>query len=67
MFYHYQKKVKFIKLTTRILKDSYNSDIPDTIKELCELPGVGNKMAYICMNLAWNKVVGIGILHFVCY
>lgn len=26
-----------------------------------KLPGVGSKMAHICMNSAWNIVTGIGV------
>lgn len=28
---------------------------------LCELPGVGPKMAYIAMSAAWKQTVGIGV------
>ena len=28
---------------------------------LTSLPGVGPKMAYICMTAAWGKVEGIGV------
>lgn len=28
--------------------------------KLCKLPGVGPKMAHICMKVAWNRVTGIG-------
>lgn len=56
----FQSKVKYIKKTTRILKDEYGSDIPNTSKTLCSLPGVGPKMAHICMNTAWGEVTGIG-------
>ncbi|VVC40096.1 DNA glycosylase,Endonuclease III-like protein 1,Helix-hairpin-helix motif,Endonuclease III-like [Cinara cedri] len=57
----WKKKVGYIKQTTRILKDTYNGDIPNTIKNLCQLPGVGPKMAHLCMSCAWNEVTGIGV------
>uniref|UniRef100_A0A2S2NYW7 DNA-(apurinic or apyrimidinic site) lyase n=1 Tax=Schizaphis graminum TaxID=13262 RepID=A0A2S2NYW7_SCHGA len=57
----WKRKVEYIKRTTRILKDTYNGDIPSTIKELCQLPGVGPKMAHLCMSCAWNEVTGIGV------
>lgn len=60
----WKSKVKYIKKTTQILKDSYNSDIPSTVEDLCKLVGVGPKMAHICMNVAWNKVTGIGEFHY---
>ncbi|XP_025202334.1 endonuclease III-like protein 1 [Melanaphis sacchari] len=57
----WKRKVEYIKRTTRILKDIYNGDIPSTIKDLCQLPGVGPKMAHLCMSCAWNEVTGIGV------
>ncbi|XP_077286024.1 nth-like DNA glycosylase 1 [Arctopsyche grandis] len=57
----WKSKVKYIKKTTQMLKDDYNSDIPSTVEDLCKLVGVGPKMAHICMNVAWNKVTGIGV------
>lgn len=55
-----QTKVKYIKRTSVILRDNYGSDIPDTVDKLCELPGVGPKMAHLCMLCAWGVVTGIG-------
>ena len=43
------------------MKEKYDSDIPSTIKDLCSLPGVGKKMAYLAMTCAWNKCEGIGV------
>lgn len=43
------------------MKDQYNGDIPNTIEDLCKLPGVGPKMAYLVMKCAWNEVLGIGV------
>lgn len=57
----WKTKAKYIKKTTQILKDQYNSDIPDTAEKMCKLIGVGPKMAHICMKVAWNKVSGIGV------
>ncbi|XP_050544232.1 endonuclease III-like protein 1 isoform X2 [Daktulosphaira vitifoliae] len=57
----WKRKVDYIKRTTQLLKDRYNSDIPNTIKGLCELPGVGPKMAHLCMSCAWDEVTGIGV------
>lgn len=52
--------MKFIKKTSQILKDDYNGDIPETVEKLCKLPGVGPKMAHLCMNVGWGTVTGIG-------
>ncbi|XP_055716136.1 endonuclease III-like protein 1 [Phlebotomus papatasi] len=57
----YRNKAKFLKQTSQILVDKYNSDIPNTVNELMKLPGVGPKMAHICMNVAWGVVSGIGV------
>lgn len=43
-----------------MLREQYNGDIPNSVKELCKLPGVGPKMAHICMKTAWGEVTGIG-------
>lgn len=64
-----QRKVEYIKRTSTILLNKYDSDIPKTVKELCELPGVGPKMAHICMRNAWGVVSGIGVdthVHRIC-
>ncbi|XP_021341297.1 endonuclease III-like protein 1 isoform X2 [Mizuhopecten yessoensis] len=57
----WKKKVIYIKKTSAILKDEYKSDIPNTVQDLCKLPGVGPKMAYLTMKCAWDQVVGIGV------
>ncbi|XP_017022565.1 endonuclease III-like protein 1 [Drosophila kikkawai] len=57
----YKNKAKYLKQTVEILIDKYDSDIPDNPKDLIALPGVGPKMAHICMAVAWNKVTGIGV------
>ncbi|XP_030901281.2 endonuclease III-like protein 1 isoform X2 [Melopsittacus undulatus] len=56
-----QNKVKYIKQTTAILKQKYGGDIPRTVEELVQLPGVGPKMAYLAMNIAWDSVSGIAV------
>lgn len=50
-----------MKKTAAILKSDYDSDIPDSVEGLCKLPGVGPKMAHICMNIAWKQQSGIGV------
>jgi len=52
--------VNYIKKTTQILHDEYNGDIPDSVEKLCKLPGVGPKMAHLCMKTAWGVLTGIG-------
>ncbi|XP_050734722.1 endonuclease III-like protein 1 isoform X3 [Eriocheir sinensis] len=57
----WKKKVAYIKKTCEILKRDYEGDIPSTVKEMCQLPGVGPKMAHLCMDIAWGKLTGIGV------
>ncbi|KAL9005600.1 MAG: hypothetical protein Q9188_001648 [Gyalolechia gomerana] len=57
----HNNKTKYIKATAVILEEKFNSDIPDTIQGLISLPGVGPKMAYLCMSSAWGRDEGIGV------
>ena len=57
----HNNKTKYIKAAAQILHDKYNSDIPSSAPELMSLPGVGPKMAYLCMSAAWGKHDGIGV------
>jgi endonuclease-3 len=57
----HNNKTKYIKAAAVILRDKYNADIPSTAEELMKLPGVGPKMAYLCMSAAWGKHEGIGV------
>jgi endonuclease-3 len=51
----HNKKAAYIKRVAVILRDKYGGDIPDTVEGLCSLPGVGEKMAHLCMTAAWKK------------
>ena len=57
----HNRKTQYLIKTANILRNEYNNDIPANIKDLCKLPGVGPKMAYITMQIAWNKSIGIGV------
>lgn len=60
----HNRKTEYLFKTAHILKNEYDGDIPNTIKDLCKLPGIGPKMAYIAMQIAWNKNEGILVLMF---
>ncbi|KAF3421785.1 hypothetical protein E2986_09912 [Frieseomelitta varia] len=65
----WKRKVEYIKKTSKILIEKYDGDIPRTLKELCQLPGVGPKMGHLCMQIAWGEVSGIGVdthVHRIC-
>ncbi len=57
----HNNKTKYIKATAEILRDQFDGDIPDTIEDLMSLPGVGPKMGYLCLSVAWGKHEGIGV------
>ena len=57
----HNNKTKFLKSTALILHSEHSGDIPSTIPGLIALPGVGPKMAYLCLSAAWGKDEGIGV------
>ncbi|KAL8869822.1 MAG: hypothetical protein Q9174_003979 [Haloplaca sp. 1 TL-2023] len=57
----HNNKTRYIKSTVQILAEKFYSEIPDTIEGLISLPGVGPKMAYLCMSAAWGRDEGIGV------
>ncbi|KGO71196.1 Helix-turn-helix, base-excision DNA repair, C-terminal [Penicillium italicum] len=57
----HNNKTKYIKATALILRDQHGGDIPSTPEGLMALPGVGPKMAYLCLSAAWDKHLGIGV------
>ncbi|TFB03903.1 Endonuclease III-like protein [Trichoderma ghanense] len=57
----HNNKTKYIKKAAEMLRDEWNGDIPDTVEGLTSLPGVGPKMAYLCLSVAWNRTEGIGV------
>lgn len=57
----YKNKAKHLKRTAQMLLEQYDGDIPDSVEGLCNLPGVGPKMAYLAMSCGWGRTVGIGV------
>ncbi|KAF8942609.1 DNA N-glycosylase and apurinic/apyrimidinic (AP) lyase [Haplosporangium gracile] len=57
----HNKKTVYLKQVAKICRDQYHGDIPDTAEALIALPGVGPKMAYLTLQCAWNKNLGIGV------
>lgn len=53
---------RYIKQTAQKLQDDFDSDVPKTVDELCSLPGVGPKMAFLALQVAWNMYVGYNSL-----
>ncbi|KAL4075309.1 DNA glycosylase [Scleroderma yunnanense] len=57
----WRRKTQYLKQTAQRLRDDFNSDVPKTVEELCSLPGVGPKMAFLALQVAWNLNLGIGV------
>ena len=55
-FYH--DKAKHLKALPKVLKEKFNGDLPNTVEELCELPGVGRKTA-IETEMALRKLLPV--------
>ena len=65
----YKTKARHIKKTAEKLHEDHEDDVPDSIEELLELPGVGPKMSYLCLSLCYGKVEGIAVdthVHRIC-
>jgi endonuclease-3 len=58
-FYH--NKAKNLKDCCRLLVEKHNSEVPKTMKELLELPGVARKTANIVLSNAFGIVEGIAV------
>ncbi|TET25391.1 MAG: endonuclease III [Candidatus Bathyarchaeum sp.] len=57
----YRNKAKNIKNTGRMLVEKYDSQVPRTMEELIELPGVARKTANIVLSNAYGVIVGIAV------
>lgn len=54
----YRNKSKSIKGAATLLVEKFGSEVPDTMEELLELPGVARKTANVVLGNAFNKSVG---------
>ncbi|MCF7912215.1 MAG: endonuclease III [Candidatus Cloacimonetes bacterium] len=52
-FYH--NKAKSLKKLPEVLFSRFNGEVPETIEELLELPGVGRKTANLVRTIAFEK------------
>ncbi len=51
----FRDKAKHLKKLPEVLNEKFNGVIPNTVEELCELPGVGRKTANLVVALGFNK------------
>ncbi|MCJ7721908.1 endonuclease III [Candidatus Bathyarchaeota archaeon] len=57
----YRNKAKNIKNTGRLLVEKYYSQVPRTMEELLELPGVARKTANIVLSNAYGIIEGVAV------
>ena len=55
----YRNKAKSIRGAMRAIVEKHGGSVPDTMDELCALPGVGRKTANVVLGNAFHKDEGI--------
>ena len=58
-FYH--NKAKNLKNSAKMLVEKYNSQVPKTMEELVELPGVARKTGNIVLFNAYGIIAGVAV------
>ena len=51
----FRTKARMLKRLPEVLQERFNGNLPDTVEELCELPGVGRKTANLVVSLGFGK------------
>jgi endonuclease-3 len=57
----YRNKAKYIKHSCKILVEKYRSQVPRTMAQLLELPGVARKTANIVLTNAYGIIDGVAV------
>jgi endonuclease-3 len=57
----YRNKAKNIKNAGKMLVEKFDSQVPRTMEEILELPGVARKTANIVLSNAYGVIVGIAV------
>jgi endonuclease-3 len=57
----YRNKAKNIKNAGQMMVEKFDSQVPNTMKEILELPGVARKTANIVLSNAYGVVEGIAV------
>ncbi|PYJ77063.1 MAG: endonuclease III [Verrucomicrobia bacterium] len=55
----FRNKAKSIRAAMRTIAEEHNGKVPNTMEELCALPGVGRKTANVVLGNAFGKNEGI--------
>ncbi|TKY89135.1 hypothetical protein EX895_001666 [Sporisorium graminicola] len=56
----WRRKTGYLKSAARIIQSDFGGDVPRTVDELCSLPGVGPKMAFLALS-SMGIQLGIGV------
>lgn len=51
----YKNKAKYLKQLPKVLEEKFKGKLPETVEELCELPGVGRKTANLVVAVGFKK------------
>ena len=57
----YRNKAKNIKNAGKMIVEQFDSQVPQTMEEILELPGVARKTANIVLSNAYGVIVGIAV------
>lgn len=57
----YRGKAKNIIAAAKAISEKYNGEIPQTMKEIVALPGVGRKTASVVLGIVYGVVEGIAV------
>lgn len=57
----YRGKAKNIIAAAKTINEKYSGEIPRSMKEIIELPGVGRKTANVVLGIVYNVVEGIAV------
>ena len=55
----FRNKAKNIKACCQVLAEEYDGEVPDTLEELVQLPGVGRKTANVVLGVAYGIATGV--------
>jgi endonuclease-3 len=55
----FRNKAKSVQGACRLIEEKYHSEVPQTMEELLELPGVARKTANVVLGVAFGKAEGV--------
>src|SRR5688572_860931 len=55
----FRNKAKSVQGATRLIEEKYHGEVPQTMEELLELPGVARKTANVVLGVAFGKAEGV--------